>query len=149
MAYDNTPYASVWIRFVAQLIDGVIVGVALIVFFIVVGLIAGVAGLATGNRPSTTGPGVETLANVIYFIGYVGYFIYYWGMGQTPGMRIFGIYVADANTGTAIGFGRAGIRYLGYLLSLLACYIGLIWALFDKRKQGWHDKIANTVVIRP
>jgi uncharacterized RDD family membrane protein YckC len=44
--------------------------------------------------------------------------------------------------------GRAALRYVGYVISTLVCYIGLIWAAFDSRKQGWHDKIASTVVVQ-
>jgi len=54
----------------------------------------------------------------------------------------------DATTGAPIGFGRAALRYVGFVVSILVCYIGLIWAAFDPRKQGWHDKVARTVVIR-
>jgi uncharacterized RDD family membrane protein YckC len=39
------------------------------------------------------------------------------------------------------------LRYLGFTVAGLVCYLGLIWAAFDDRKQGWHDKLANTVVI--
>ena len=46
------------------------------------------------------------------------------------------------------GIGRALGRFLGYLISTIALYIGLIWAAFDPRKQGWHDKIASTFVVR-
>ena len=142
-------YASFWIRLAAAFIDGFIVSVALIVVFIVIGLIAGAAAAATGSSvATTTTTPTEVLADVIYLLLYAGYFVYFWGMGQTPAMRWFGIYVADITTGGPIGFGRALTRFLGYMLSYLACYIGLIWALFDPRRQGWHDKLANTVVIR-
>ena len=141
-------YGGFWIRLAASIIDGIIVTVAIFIVFFAIGLIAGIAGLATGQRPSATGNSVETVANLIYLLLYVGYFIYFWGMGQTPAMRWLGLQVVDAITGTPIGFGRAGLRYLGYMLSVLACDIGLIWAAFDPRKQGWHDKIARTVVIR-
>ena len=146
---DQIPYASFWIRFIALFVDGIIVTIALFVIFFAIGLIAAIAAMATGSTPSTGGGNsVELLADVIYFILYVGYFIYFWGMGQTPAMRWFHLAVVDATTAQPIGFGRAGLRYVGYLLSILACYIGLIWAAFDPHKQGWHDKIANTVVVQ-
>jgi uncharacterized RDD family membrane protein YckC len=141
-------YGGFWIRFAAALIDGIIVSIGLFVVFFVIGLIAGIAGIATGLRPSTSGSGIETVANLIYFVLYVGYFIYFWGMGQTPAMRWLGLQVVDATTGTPIGFGRAALRYLGYVISILVFDIGLIWAAFDPRKRGWHDHIAHTVVIR-
>jgi uncharacterized RDD family membrane protein YckC len=141
--------ASFWIRLVAAFIDGIIVSIALIVFFLVLGLVVGVAALATGSAPDTSdNPTIEALVDFIYFALYAGYFIYFWGMGQTPAMRIFGIFVADATTGGPIGFSRAAIRFAGYVLSQLACYVGLIWAAFDARKQGWHDKFANSIVVQ-
>jgi uncharacterized RDD family membrane protein YckC len=141
-------YGGFWIRLAAAIFDSIIVTVALFIVFFAIGLVAGIAGLATGLRPSATGSSVETVANLIYVVLYVGYFIYFWGMGQTPAMRRLGLQVVDATTGAPIGFGRAALRYVGYLLSALACDVGLIWAAFDPRKQGWHDKIARTVVIR-
>jgi len=141
-------YGGFWIRLAAAIIDGIVVTVALFIIFFAIGLIAGIAGLATGQRPSATGSNVENLANLLYLLLYVGYFVYFWGMGQTPAMRWLGLQVVDGTIGTPIGFGRAALRYVGYLVSILVCYIGLIWAAFDPRKQGWHDKIARTVVIR-
>jgi uncharacterized RDD family membrane protein YckC len=142
-------YASFLIRFVAAFIDGLIVSVALFVIFFIIGIIAGIAAAASGSEPpSTMTGGAALLADVIYFVLYSGYFVYFWGMGQTPGMRIFRIYVADPMTGGPIGFSRAMIRFLGYLLSTLACYVGLIWAAFDPRRQGWHDKFAGSIVIQ-
>jgi uncharacterized RDD family membrane protein YckC len=141
-------YGGFWIRLAAAVIDGIIVSIALFAVFFAIGLIAGIAGIATGQRPTTSGSSVELVANLIYFVLYLGYFIYFWGMGQTPAMRWLGLQIVDATTGVPIGFVRAGLRYLGYVISTLVCYIGLIWAAFDPRKQGWHDKIARTVVIR-
>ena len=40
------------------------------------------------------------------------------------------------------------IRYLGYYVAMLPLFLGIIWVGIDKRKQGWHDKLAGTVVIR-
>jgi len=141
-------FGGFWIRLGASIIDSIIVTVALFIVFFAIGLIAGIAGLATGLRPSTTGSSVESLANVIYLLLYVGYFVYFWGMSQTPAMRWLGLQVVDATTGAPIGFSRAALRYLGYVVSILVCYIGLIWAAFDPRKQGWHDKMASTFVVR-
>src|SRR5437879_11020169 len=76
-------YGGFWIRFVASIFDSVIVTVALFIIFFAIGLIAGIAGLATGQRPSATGGGaVDVLANAIYLVLYFCYFIYFWGMGQ-------------------------------------------------------------------
>jgi uncharacterized RDD family membrane protein YckC len=62
-------------------------------------------------------------------------------------MRLFRLRVVDANTGQRIGIGRAILRIVGFVLSAIPCYFGLVSAAFDARKQGWHDKIATTVVL--
>jgi uncharacterized RDD family membrane protein YckC len=56
--------------------------------------------------------------------------------------------VVDATTGNTLSVGQSIGRYLGYYVSMIPLFIGLIWVAFDKRKQGWHDKLAGTVVIR-
>ena len=144
----DIPYAGFWIRFVAFIIDNVIVGVAIIAvetaLAIFIGLMAQYGGFPVDV--STGGP----LKYLLYLISYsvsIGYFVYGWAMGSTWGMRFFRLAVVDAQTAHPIGFGRAGLRYLGYLVSAVPCYLGLIWAAFDPKKQGWHDKIAGSVVV--
>jgi uncharacterized RDD family membrane protein YckC len=44
---------------------------------------------------------------------------------------------------------RALLRYVGLIISIVVLLLGVIWIAFDSRKQGWHDKIAGTVVVRP
>jgi uncharacterized RDD family membrane protein YckC len=56
--------------------------------------------------------------------------------------------VVDAVTGKAPTIGQCIGRYLGYIVSTVPLGLGLIWVAFDARKQGWHDKLAGTVVIR-
>ena len=145
-------YGGFWIRFVAIFIDGIIISIPIFILALIFGVAAGIAAGASGNSSNNaaTAAGTGTVA-LIYLLAIVidvGYFIYFWGRGQTLGMRLFRLRVVDANTGAPIGYGRAALRYLGYILSVIACYIGLIWAAFDARKQGWHDKIANTVVVQ-
>jgi uncharacterized RDD family membrane protein YckC len=68
--------------------------------------------------------------------------------GGTLGQLALGIQVRNEADGSRISFGRACLRFIGYLVSAWVLYLGLIWVAFDPRKQGWHDKIAGTVVIR-
>jgi uncharacterized RDD family membrane protein YckC len=63
-------------------------------------------------------------------------------------MMLLGLRVARESDGSAPGLGRSFLRYIGYFVSGLALGIGFLWVAFDSRKQGWHDKIAGTVVIR-
>lgn len=150
--YGQVTYGGFWIRLVAYIIDAVIIFIPLFVIGLVIGLIAaagaGAAANNTNQANAIAGSGASVLIDLIAFVISVGYFVYFWGRGQTIGMRVFHLRVADAVTGQPIGYGRAALRYLGYIISAIVCYIGLIWAAFDGRKQGWHDKIANTVVLQ-
>ncbi len=67
----------------------------------------------------------------------------------TPGKMVFGAHIVDARDGGKPSTRRLIIRYLGYFVGLLALGLGFLWIAFDRRKQGWHDKMAGTVVIRP
>jgi uncharacterized RDD family membrane protein YckC len=57
--------------------------------------------------------------------------------------------VVDARTGNTLTVGQSIGRYLAYFVAMLPMFLGIIWVAFDPRKQGWHDKLAGTVVIRP
>lgn len=86
--------------------------------------------------------GLSQLFSIAYFVGF-----WTW-RGQTPGMMLLGLRVARESDGTPPGLARSILRYVGYLLSGFVLFIGFIWIAFDSRKQGWHDKIAGTVVVR-
>ncbi len=65
----------------------------------------------------------------------------------TPGKLLFDCEIVDARTGNRITTTQAILRNFGYFLSALPLGLGFLWILWDRRKQGWHDKIARTVVI--
>ncbi len=86
---------------------------------------------------------------VLSWIAQVLYFATCWSrLGASLGQKLLGVEVRTEQTGTWIGFRRGCVRTLGYLVSGIILDLGFIWAAFDPRKQGWHDKIAGTVVIR-
>jgi len=66
----------------------------------------------------------------------------------TPGKMAVSARVVDAKTGNTLTVGQSIGRYLGYFVSAIPLGLGLIWVAFDPKKQGWHDKLAGTVVIR-
>jgi uncharacterized RDD family membrane protein YckC len=75
--------------------------------------------------------------------------ILFWMARQaTPGKMVFGARVVDASSGLPPRLGQACVRYLGYYLSALFLCLGFIWVGIDPRKQGWHDKLAHTIVVR-
>lgn len=144
-------YGGFWIRLVALIIDGLIVAIPTIIVAIVIGVIVGVGTAASNANSETTNAaanGVSGLVQLIAILIQAAYFIYFWSTGQTLGMRLFRLRVVDVNTGQTIGLGKSALRFVGFYVSQLVCYIGLIWAAFDSRKQGWHDKIAGTVVLQ-
>jgi uncharacterized RDD family membrane protein YckC len=67
----------------------------------------------------------------------------------TPGKMAISARIVDATTGNSPSMGQWLARYLGYFASIIPVGLGMIWVAFDDRKQGWHDKLAHTVVVRP
>jgi uncharacterized RDD family membrane protein YckC len=78
----------------------------------------------------------------------VGYFPYFWATsGQTPGMAIMKIKVVRDADGGPVTAGAAILRLLGFWVSTFVFYLGFIWIFVDKRRRGWMDLIAGTVVV--
>ena len=75
--------------------------------------------------------------------------IFFWMKVQaTPGKMAISAKLVDAATGRTPTTGQCIGRYFGYFASMIPFGLGFLWVLFDKRKQGWHDKLAGTVVVR-
>ena len=68
--------------------------------------------------------------------------------GATPGKMAVSAKIVDAQTGEQPSPAQFLGRYLAYFVSALPLGLGIFWVAFDKRKQGWHDKLAGTVVVR-
>ena len=76
-------------------------------------------------------------------------FLLFWIFRNSePGKMIFSAVIVDADSHHSPSKGQYLIRYLAYYISLLPLGLGFLWIAFDDRKQGWHDKIAGTVVIQ-
>jgi len=65
----------------------------------------------------------------------------------TPGKLLMSCHVVDAITKQPLGIGQALLRYVAYYVSIIPFGLGFFWIIWDKRKQGFHDKIAGTIVI--
>ena len=146
-------YAGFWRRLGAYTVDGIIIFFTFIVMSIIASL-AFFSGAISGNSKNFIADLADPahFSSIKFFIWiffiflYIAYFTYFHGTtGRTLGKMFFGLQVVSAD-GTPISFGIAFLRAVGYLVSGIF-YLGFIWAAFDKRKQGWHDKIAGTVVI--
>jgi uncharacterized RDD family membrane protein YckC len=67
--------------------------------------------------------------------------------GQSLGMRILGIYIVRVD-GKPFTIKDAALRHVvGYPLSMAVAFLGFLWMLWDPRQQGWHDKLARTIVV--
>ncbi|MCL4303382.1 MAG: RDD family protein [Anaerolineae bacterium] len=135
-------------RFLAYLIDAILLSVVGNVLGLVVGLAIGVAGAAAGGSSDEVGAAAQLVAGCLGFLLGAIYYIGFWATtGQTLGKMALGIKVIGVD-GTPVSWGTAAMRYLGYLVSGLVLALGFIWIAFDPRRQGWHDKIASTYVVR-
>jgi uncharacterized RDD family membrane protein YckC len=135
-------YGGFWIRVVAWILDAIVIGVLSAALAPLFG--AG-SMIQTGTNQVEVNYGanaIGTLIGLLYFVGF-------WTLrGQTPGMIPFRLRVVRAADGTRPDWVVSLLRYVGLLISFVVLLIGVIWVAFDSRKQGWHDKIASTLVVR-
>jgi uncharacterized RDD family membrane protein YckC len=132
--------AGFWRRFVAALIDAVVLSVAgsILTLFGIGHNEHGVrVFLAGGNWPAI-------LLSLVYFTFFHG------RTGQSPGDAALGVKVIDLREGTGgpIGYPRAALRWLVSIASGVALLIGYLWMLWDDEQQTWHDKAAGSVVVK-
>ena len=142
---DDFEYAGFWIRVLASLIDTVIVCLILIPVFLFFGHAAPLPYISYDIAYELPGSW-DFLATKLLPAAYAVAFWHF--RSATPGKSALGLQVVDARSGTPPGLGQAIGRYLAYFVSALALGLGFIWIAFDSRKQGWHDKLAGTVVVR-
>lgn len=110
-------------RLVAAIIDGILIGIVAAILSIVK---------------------LSALAGLVALV----YFLFFWSTsGQTVGARVMKFRVAKID-GSDLSWGTGIIRVIGFVISEIPIYLGLLWVLWDPKKQGWHDKMAGTVVVR-
>jgi len=141
---ENQSYAGFWIRVVACMIDVLLLGVMQIVLGMLFNLAIDLLGL-----PVEGDPAVELVIGLFSAALSIGYAVFFTGYcGQTPGKMALRIKVIRTD-GTPIGYGRAALREVfGKSISTILLGIGYLMVAFDGRKQGLHDKIADTCVIK-
>jgi uncharacterized RDD family membrane protein YckC len=138
----GAPTLASWIsRVGAVLIDGLIIGIPMMILSAIGG------SMATIEDPS---------AGIVFIIlGYIVafglglWFIYQEGTtGQTIGKKAVGIRLLRQDNGQPLGFGMAFVRKLAHILDSFACYIGYLWPLWDDKNQTFADKVCSTLVIK-
>ncbi len=136
--------AGAWRRIGCALLDGTIVIVGL--------LMLSYALFLTGALASPRDLFAALLADAVAFgsllgaLALAGTACWTWMRG-TPGQLIMGCRVVDARSGRRLPASRAALRCGGLAVSLLAAGLGLLWIAWDRRRQGWHDKMAGSLVV--
>ncbi|MDP1931434.1 MAG: RDD family protein [Gammaproteobacteria bacterium] len=136
---DNVEYAGFWIRVGSALIDTVLM---MIIIVPAMTFLYGPAYWLEGSQGALG----EILFN--YFLPGIAAVLFWIYRSATPGKMALRLMIVDAATGGKPSVGQLIGRYLAYYVSILPLFLGLIWVGIDRRKQGWHDKLAGTVVVR-
>ncbi|HUI66542.1 MAG TPA: RDD family protein [Bacteroidota bacterium] len=156
MDQRTVSYAGFWLRFLAYIIDAILIG---IVNFIILIPFLGVLGLtaaAKAHNMDSEGPGLLIALFSTYLISLItilcASWLYYALMessakGATLGKLALGLRVTDMN-GNRISFARATGRYFGKIVSSMILMIGYLMAGFTQQKQALHDIMAGCLVIR-
>ncbi|MBN3494958.1 MULTISPECIES: RDD family protein [Vibrio] len=135
-----TEYAGFWIRFAASLIDTVLL------FLLITPLMHWIYGEVYWNSDDFLLGGWDLVLNwVCPLIATVAFWVY---RSATPGKMALKLEVLDADSGHRLTFSKSVLRYVAYYVSAIPLCLGFIWIAFSSKKQGWHDLIANTVVVR-
>jgi uncharacterized RDD family membrane protein YckC len=133
-------YVGFWARLLASIVDSILS------LFIIVPVLLAVYGkeyLAVYDG-IFRGP-VDFLMNIVFPA--VAIILFWVARSATPGKMLIRARIVDAVTGGKPSTGQLIGRYLGYYVSMLPMFLGFVWIAFDQRKQGWHDKLARTVVV--
>ena len=135
-------YAGFWVRVWAALIDTVCL------LIVTIPPLLAIYGRDYWTEPSDSlvrGPADFIVSYVLPAV----IIVVLWNkLGGTPGKLAIGATIVDARTGGKPTLTQFIIRYVGYYLSMIVFFLGYAWVGFDARKQGWHDKLAGTVVVR-
>ena len=158
------PYAGFWLRFVAAIIDGIILAIPIVAIVILIAGAMGISGAFQNIRPGENPGAMFAMVGIgfvfaVVAVSVVGTWLYFATMESsslqgTLGKKALGLYVTDMQ-GNRVTFGRASGRYLGgRFLGCVPGFGGLyfmvdcICAGFTEKKQALHDMIANCLVLR-
>lgn len=133
-------YAGFWARFFATIIDTVII------IMITLPLTMMVYGDALLTNTSILMGPADLFIN--YLLPFVAVILFWHFKSATPGKMLLKITIIDAKTGGKLSVPQSIGRYFAYIPAMLPLCLGFLWVGWDAKKQGWHDKMARTLVIR-
>jgi uncharacterized RDD family membrane protein YckC len=140
MDTSDLEYAGFWVRVWASVIDTALICVVL------APILTAVYVRAYWNSTRFIQGPLEFLLS---WVAPAVAIVLFWMVRQaTPGKMAISAQVVDARTGGKASTGQLIGRYIGYFVASIPLFLGIIWVAFDPRKQGWHDKLAGTVVVR-
>jgi uncharacterized RDD family membrane protein YckC len=159
MALDETrlEYVGFWARAWASLVDSVLLGMIVWPLLTLIygseywaPLKAALGGSLGGTLDSMASAPAQGPADVLvsWVLPAVAVVAFWIARQATPGKMLIHAKIVDAETGAPLTRRQAIVRYLGYYVSMFGLFLGFFWVAWDRRKQGWHDKLAGTVVIR-
>ena len=132
-------YVGFWARVLAALIDSILIAIA------TAPLLYSVYGPGYWNSEDWIQGGWDFLLSWVFPVAAV---ILFWTYkSATPGKMAISAVIVDARTGGRPSIGQWIGRYLAYIIAFVPLGLGVLWVAFDRRKQGWHDKLAKTVVV--
>ena len=135
----NNKFAGFWKRFLMFIVD-----IALIGLIYVLTKMAGIHYITPIDYVYASG-----MLRVLVIIIPALYVVGFWAiLGGTPGKLLFKTRIVDAKTGNKPSILNLIIRFICYPVSKVLVGLGFIWIGMDSRKQGWHDKVAGTVVVK-
>jgi uncharacterized RDD family membrane protein YckC len=146
-------YVGFWARFLAMFIDNIWVTIVMVLVLMAVfgqDFMAMIA-MPPDASPEAMGMAVQGAAGsfltqmLLPAALIVGFWVW---KAATPGKMVISAKIVDAKTLGKPSTGQLIVRYIGYFISAFVFGLGFLWVAFDKRKQGWHDKIAGTLVIK-
>ncbi len=137
---DDVEYAGFWIRTGAAIIDTILLVI----------IILPILTLIYGQEYWLGTVYISGFWDVMlnYFLPAIAVILFWIYKSATPGKMALKLSIVDAKTGGHPSTGQLIGRYFAYYVSLVPFGLGIIWVGIDKRKQGWHDKLAGTVVVR-
>lgn len=139
-------YAGFWIRVWAFIIDMVLISIISIpILSAIYGTQYFESERIFESEKIIEGPMDFLISWVLPTIAIITFWIY---RAATPGKMAISSKIVDAQTGAQPSTGQFVGRYFAYFISILPLGLGIFWVGFDKKKQGWHDKLAGTVVVR-
>ena len=137
---NDLKYVGFWKRTVAGLVD------TFLILLVIFPILIWVYGIEYLNNEHMEKGSFDFIINYVFpTIAVILLWKYY---QATPGKMIFKATIVDAKTGGKPSLRQLIIRYLGYIISTIPLGLGIFWVAFDKKKQGFHDKLANTVVVQ-